>query len=39
MRVLASASPRRRESLTQAGLTLKAHAAHIPKDPYPGSAF
>jgi septum formation protein len=33
--VLASASPRRRELLTQAGLTFQVHPAHIPEDPLP----
>jgi septum formation protein len=31
--VLASASPRRRELLTQAGFTFEVHPAHIPEDP------
>ena len=35
MLVLASASPRRRELLTQAGFTFEVHAANIPEDPYP----
>jgi len=35
MLVLASASPRRRELLTQAGFTFQVHPAHIPEDPYP----
>jgi septum formation protein len=35
MLVLASASPRRRELLTQAGFTFHVHPAHIPEDPYP----
>ena len=35
MLVLASASPRRRELLTQAGFSFRVHAAHIPEDPYP----
>jgi septum formation protein len=35
MLVLASASPRRRELLTQAGYTFRIHPAHIPEDPYP----
>jgi septum formation protein len=35
MLVLASASPRRRELLTQAGLTFHVHPAHIPEDPHP----
>jgi septum formation protein len=34
--VLASASPRRRELLTQAGFTFDVHPAHIPEDPHPG---
>ncbi len=33
--VLASASPRRRELLTQAGYTFTVHPAHIPEDPLP----
>ncbi len=33
--VLASASPRRRELLTQAGLTFTVQPAHIPEDPLP----
>jgi len=33
--VLASASPRRRELLTQAGFTFAIHPAHIPEDPKP----
>jgi septum formation protein len=33
--VLASASPRRRELLTQAGFTFEVHPAHIPEDPGP----
>jgi septum formation protein len=36
MLVLASASPRRRELLTQAGFTFEVHPAHIPEDPKPG---
>ena len=36
MLVLASASPRRRELLTQAGFTFEVHAAHIPEDPLEG---
>jgi len=36
MLVLASASPRRRELLTQAGYRFEVHAAHIPEDPLPG---
>jgi septum formation protein len=35
MLVLASASPRRRELLTQAGFTFQVHPAHIPEDPFP----
>ncbi len=34
--VLASASPRRRELLTQAGFSFEVHPAHIPEDPFPG---
>ena len=33
--VLASASPRRSELLTQAGYTFSVHPAHIPEDPLP----
>jgi septum formation protein len=36
MLVLASASPRRRELLTQAGFTFEVRPAHIPEDPRPG---
>ena len=36
MLVLASASPRRRELLAQAGYTFTIHPAHIPEDPLPG---
>jgi len=36
MLVLASASPRRRELLTQAGFCFQVHPAHIPEDPLPG---
>lgn len=36
MLVLASASPRRRELLAQAGYAFKVHPAHIPEDPLPG---
>jgi septum formation protein len=36
MLVLASASPRRRELLTQAGVPFRVHPAHIPEDPLPG---
>jgi len=35
MLVLASASPRRRELLTQIGLSFQVHPANIPEDPYP----
>ena len=35
MLVLASASPRRRELLTQAGFSFEIHPAHIPEDPLP----
>ena len=35
MLVLASASPRRRELLTQAGFVFQVHPAHIPEDPEP----
>jgi septum formation protein len=35
MLVLASASPRRRELLTQAGFVFEVHPAHIPEDPEP----
>jgi septum formation protein len=35
MLVLASASPRRRELLTQAGFTFVVHPAHIPEEPLP----
>jgi septum formation protein len=35
MLVLASASPRRRELLTQAGYKFQIHPAHIPEDPHP----
>jgi septum formation protein len=35
MLVLASASPRRRELLTQAGYTFEVRPADIPEDPYP----
>ena len=31
--ILASASPRRRELLTQAGFSFTVHPAHIPEDP------
>jgi len=33
--ILASASPRRRELLTQAGFTFQVRPAHIPEDPLP----
>jgi septum formation protein len=36
MLVLASASPRRRELLTQAGVRFRVHPAHIAEDPLPG---
>ena len=36
MLVLASASPRRRELLAQAGYSFQIHPAHIPEDPLPG---
>jgi septum formation protein len=36
MLILASASPRRRELLAQAGFTFEVHPAHIPEDPLPG---
>jgi septum formation protein len=36
MLVLASASPRRRELLAQAGYTFSVHPAHIPEDPRAG---
>jgi septum formation protein len=35
MLVLASASPRRRELLAQAGFSFKVHPAHIPENPHP----
>jgi septum formation protein len=35
MLILASASPRRRELLTQAGFSFQVYPAHIPEDPYP----
>lgn len=38
MLVLASASPRRRELLTQAGFSFEVQPAHIPEDPLPGEA-
>lgn len=34
--ILASASPRRHELLTQAGFSFQVHPAHIPEDPKPG---
>jgi septum formation protein len=36
MLVLASASPRRRQLLAQAGFTFEVRPAHIPEDPRPG---
>jgi len=36
MLILASASPRRRELLTQVGFSFQVHPAHIPEDPAPG---
>ena len=36
MLVLASASPRRRELLTQAGFSFEVHPAHIPEEPLEG---
>jgi septum formation protein len=36
MLVLASASPRRRELLAQAGFSFQVHPAHIPEDPLEG---
>jgi septum formation protein len=36
MLVLASASPRRRDLLLQAGYRFEVHPAHIPEDPLPG---
>ncbi|MBV8675073.1 MAG: septum formation inhibitor Maf [Acidobacteriaceae bacterium] len=38
MLVLASASPRRRELLTQAGFSFTVSPAHIPEDPLPGES-
>jgi septum formation protein len=38
MLVLASASPRRRELLTQAGYNFTVAPAHIPEDPLPGES-
>lgn len=34
--ILASASPRRRELLAQAGYSFTVHPAHLPEDPFPG---
>ena len=34
--ILASASPRRRELLAQAGFSFTVHPAHVPEDPLPG---
>jgi septum formation protein len=34
--ILASASPRRRELLVQAGYSFTVHPAHLPEDPLPG---
>jgi septum formation protein len=36
MLILASASPRRRELLAQAGFAFQVHPTHIPEDPRPG---
>jgi septum formation protein len=36
MLILASASPRRRELLTQVGYSFSVHPAHVPEDPLPG---
>ncbi len=36
MLVLASASPRRRELLAQAGYRFEVHPAHVPEEPLPG---
>jgi septum formation protein len=36
MLILASASPRRRELLTQVGYEFRVHPAHIPEDPFAG---
>jgi septum formation protein len=36
MLILASASPRRQQLLSQAGLRFAVHPAHIPEDPLPG---
>jgi septum formation protein len=36
MLVLASASPRRRELLAQAGFSFQVYPAHIPEEPHPG---
>lgn len=38
MLILASASPRRRELLNQAGFSFETHPAHIPEDPMPNEA-
>jgi len=38
MLVLASASPRRKELLTQAGFTFTVMPAHIPEEPWPGES-
>ncbi len=38
MLVLASASPRRRELLIQAGFSFTVHPAHVPEDPLPDEA-
>ncbi len=38
MLTLASASPRRRELLTQAGYSFEVHPAHIPAAPFPNAA-
>src|ERR1700758_1209534 len=38
MLVLASASPRRKELLAQAGYTFTVSPAHIPEDPRPGES-
>ncbi len=35
MLILASASPRRSELLTQIGIQFRVHPAHIPEDPFP----
>jgi septum formation protein len=36
MLVLASASPRRRELLAQAGFSFEVHPAHVPEEPFEG---